>query len=63
MIYTILIALGGSLPISPYVTTISFAIYVACRLLGRRRERGGWARRHPEPDEPAPQLQSVPPSR
>jgi zinc/manganese transport system permease protein len=41
----ILLALGGSLPISPYVTTISFAIYVACRLVGRRRLRSGWARR------------------
>lgn len=29
----ILLALGGSLPISPYVTTISFVIYLVCRLL------------------------------
>ncbi|MDH2443657.1 metal ABC transporter permease [Amnibacterium sp. CER49] len=35
----ILLALGGSIPISPYVTTISFAIYLVCRLLGRRRGR------------------------
>lgn len=35
----ILLAIGGSLPISPYVTTISFAIYLVCRLVGRRRER------------------------
>ena len=41
----ILLALGGSLPISPYVTTISFAIYVVCRLIGRRRLRSGWVRR------------------
>jgi len=27
----ILLALGSSLPISPYVTTISFAIYLVCR--------------------------------
>jgi len=33
----ILLAIGGSLPISPYITTISFAIYLACRLLGWRR--------------------------
>jgi zinc/manganese transport system permease protein len=33
----ILLALGGSLPISPYVTTISFVIYVICRLVGVRR--------------------------
>ena len=33
----ILLALGSSLPISPYVTTISFLIYVVCRIVGRRR--------------------------
>ena len=33
----ILLALGGGLPISPYVTTISFAIYLVCRIVGRRR--------------------------
>jgi zinc/manganese transport system permease protein len=33
----ILLALGGGLPISPYVTTISFAIYLACRLIERVR--------------------------
>jgi zinc/manganese transport system permease protein len=32
----ILLALGSSVPISPYVTTISFLIYVVCRLAGRR---------------------------
>ncbi|MFD5857844.1 metal ABC transporter permease [Streptomyces chartreusis] len=35
----ILLALGGSIPISPYVTTISFGIYLVCRRLG-----GKWAR-------------------
>ncbi|GAA2485724.1 metal ABC transporter permease [Actinocorallia cavernae] len=35
----ILLALGSSVPISPYVTTISFTIYVACRLAGNRRTR------------------------
>jgi zinc/manganese transport system permease protein len=43
----ILLALGASVPISPYVTTISFLIYVICRVasargarrLRRRRER------------------------
>jgi zinc/manganese transport system permease protein len=39
----ILLALGGGLPISPYVTTISFLIYVVCRVIGGRRP----ARRHP----------------
>ncbi|MBG6223653.1 zinc/manganese transport system permease protein [Arthrobacter sp. CAN_A2] len=33
----ILLALGGRIPISPYVTTISFAIYLVCRLIGSRR--------------------------
>ena len=32
----ILLAIGGSLPISPYITTISFAIYLVCRLVGSR---------------------------
>jgi zinc/manganese transport system permease protein len=35
----ILLALGSSLPISPYVTTISFLIYVVCRLVDWRRSR------------------------
>jgi len=41
----ILLALGASVPISPYVTTISFAIYLACRFVGGRRARRGWVRR------------------
>ena len=32
----ILLALGGGLPISPFVTTISFLIYVVCRTIGSR---------------------------
>ncbi|AWB87521.1 ABC transporter permease [Mycetocola zhujimingii] len=32
----ILLALGGSLPISPYITTISFTIYLVARLMGLR---------------------------
>jgi len=35
----ILLAIGGSLPISPYITTISFAIYLVCRIIGARRTR------------------------
>ncbi|MWV57857.1 metal ABC transporter permease [Rathayibacter sp. VKM Ac-2754] len=35
----ILLALGGSVPISPYVTTISFTIYVVCRIVGRKGVR------------------------
>lgn len=33
----ILLALGGSLPISPYVTTISFVIYLVCRAIGAKK--------------------------
>ena len=42
----ILLSLGGGLPISPYVTTISFLIYVVCWFVGRngirraRKSRG-----------------------
>ncbi|UWX96247.1 metal ABC transporter permease [Arthrobacter zhaoxinii] len=39
----ILLALGGRIPISPYVTTVSFAIYLVCRVI--RRLRGGHRRR------------------
>lgn len=35
----IMLALAGSLPISPYVTTISFVIYLICRIVGRVRRR------------------------
>jgi zinc/manganese transport system permease protein len=41
----ILLALGGRIPISPYVTTISFLIYLACRFLGWRRDVRGRNRR------------------
>jgi zinc/manganese transport system permease protein len=34
----ILLALGAGLPISPYVTTISFLIYVICRVVERVRK-------------------------
>lgn len=43
----ILLALGGGLPISPYVTTISFLIYLVCRIIGARRKRAGITRRQP----------------
>ncbi|GAA0966406.1 metal ABC transporter permease [Acrocarpospora macrocephala] len=33
----ILLALGSSIPISPYVTTISFALYLGCRVIGGSR--------------------------
>ncbi|MCW2615859.1 MAG: hypothetical protein JWN08_2853, partial [Frankiales bacterium] len=34
------LALGTAIPISPYVTTISFALYLVARLVGRPDERG-----------------------
>ena len=34
----ILLALGGGLPISPYITSISFAIYLVCRLVAYVRK-------------------------
>ena len=47
MVGGIMLALGGRLPISPYITTISFAIYLGCRLVGRIRSRRGWSARAP----------------
>ncbi|MFJ4227233.1 metal ABC transporter permease [Paenarthrobacter nicotinovorans] len=37
----ILLALGSRIPISPYVTTLSFLIYVVCRIIGRMRVNRG----------------------
>ena len=39
MIGGILLALGGTLPISPYVTTISFLIYIIARLIAFAKDR------------------------
>lgn len=39
MVGGVLLALAGSLPISPYVTTISFIIYVLCRIVAGVRGR------------------------
>lgn len=41
MVGGILLALGGSIPISPYVTTISFLIYLVCRIIAASRRRRG----------------------
>ncbi|MHA7305396.1 metal ABC transporter permease [Arthrobacter sp. TMN-49] len=41
----IMLALGGSIPISPYVTTLSFVIYLLCRVAGAWRRRRGWSAR------------------
>ena len=39
MVGGIMLALGGAIPISPFVTTLSFLIYVACRIIGGVRDR------------------------
>ncbi len=44
----IILSLAPNLPVSPFVTTISFLIYLVCRLLGQRGRRGTVA-----PVEPA----------
>lgn len=50
----ILLALGASVPISPYVTTVSFAIYLICRAVGRRRAERGLGSSAPDPDAVSP---------
>ncbi|MGO3151605.1 MAG: metal ABC transporter permease [Galactobacter sp.] len=35
----IMLALAGTLPVSPYVTTISFLIWIVCRIVGNAKER------------------------
>ncbi|OMH36616.1 metal ABC transporter permease [Tersicoccus sp. Bi-70] len=50
----ILLALGGTIPISPYVTTISFLIYLVCRATGAVRERRGGRAGSRRAVEPAP---------
>lgn len=40
----ILLALGGSLPISPFITTISFAIYLVARMVEAAAARRGGPR-------------------
>ena len=39
MVGGIMLALGGSIPISPYVTTISFLIIVVCLVISKIRGR------------------------
>lgn len=60
----ILLALGSSIPISPYVTTISFVIYLACRGLDAiraRPRRGSAAARPSAPPQPNPHDDPGPP--
>lgn len=48
-----LLALGGRIPISPYVTTVSFLIYVVCRLISWRRSIHGTNRKSLQYAQPA----------
>jgi len=41
----IFVAIGTTIPISPYITTISFVIYLVCRVIGWLRGRRGWVTR------------------
>lgn len=41
----ILLSLGPGLPISPYITTISFLIYLLCLGIGLLRKKSGWQHR------------------
>lgn len=45
----ILLSLGPGLPISPYITTLSFLIYLICWGIGSVRRRQGWAKRQLAP--------------
>ncbi len=58
----ILFALGGSMPISPYITTISFTIWLVCRLTGGARTRRGWSSRNHRPAAGAPAADGREPS-
>jgi zinc/manganese transport system permease protein len=46
MLGGIMLALGGSVPISPYVTTISFLIYLACRAWAAHHNREARSHAH-----------------
>jgi zinc/manganese transport system permease protein len=46
MVGGIMLALGGTVPISPYVTTVSFLIYLVCRIIAMVRTRHGIPRDH-----------------
>ncbi|WP_432544119.1 metal ABC transporter permease [Kineococcus sp. SYSU DK002] len=48
MVGGMLLAIGSSVPISPYVTTVSFTIYLVCRLVARLRRPA----KRPEPARP-----------
>jgi zinc/manganese transport system permease protein len=43
----IILSLTPGLPISPFVTSLSFLIYLVCRIIGAVRTRRRWSRRTP----------------
>jgi len=45
MMAGIVLSLAPGLPISPYVTTVSFLVYLVCRGIGGVRSRRGWSQR------------------
>lgn len=47
----ILLSLSPGLPISPYVTSLSFTIYLVCWLVERIRIKRGWGRGQGDPSE------------
>ncbi len=56
MVGGIFVAIGTAIPISPYVTTISFLIYLMCRAVGWNRSRRGWVHRPPGQTATADQM-------
>ena len=46
-------AIAGTLPVSPYITTISFLIYIVCRVIAWSRERAIRNRHRTEQPTPA----------
>jgi zinc/manganese transport system permease protein len=58
----VLLAVGASIPISPYVTTVSFLIYLVCRLVGAVRSRLGWSRTRSSVPRPSAELRALQPS-
>ncbi|RCS59987.1 metal ABC transporter permease [Microbacterium sp. JB110] len=49
----IMLAIAGTLPVSPYITTISFLIYIVCRIIAWSRERAIRNRHRTEQPTPA----------
>ena len=48
----IVLSLAPGLPVSAFVTTISFVIYLVCRVVGSKRSAGSGRRRVPTSSKP-----------